>query len=122
VTDLRDGRWHHVAVVFVGAGQGEVNAEHATLTSTADVATHVRLYIDGKLEPLSGGKSAPVVSLTSSSSKEVSTFSMGGSGTFEGWLDEFYLFENAVSPATILEIYEHGTESDGNRVDGQGIR
>ncbi len=120
VTDLRDGRWHHVAVVFVGGGQGD--AEGDALESAANVATHVRLYIDGKLESLSGGRSEVVASLAPVSGNEVSSFSMGGSGSFEGWLDEFYLFDNAVSPATVLEIYKHGAESDGNRVDGQEIR
>jgi hypothetical protein len=40
-TDLLDGRWHHVAVVFHG---GE----------NADVSTHVKLYVDGRLEMTTG--------------------------------------------------------------------
>ncbi|MDB9742016.1 FecR domain-containing protein, partial [Akkermansiaceae bacterium] len=39
-TDLRDNRWHHVAVVLYG---GEY----------ADVSTHILIYIDGKLEKTS---------------------------------------------------------------------
>ena len=40
-TDLRDGTWHHVAVVYLGG-------------SDSDVASHVKLYVDGRLETLSG--------------------------------------------------------------------
>jgi hypothetical protein len=39
-TDLRDGRWHHVAVVLF---QG----------SHPDIGKHVLLYLDGELEPIS---------------------------------------------------------------------
>ena len=102
-TDLRDGRWHHVALVFIG-GEGD--------GGSADVTTHARLYIDGKLEPLSGGRSEFIASSGPESSDEYSSLSLGGSGSFEGWLDEFYLFEAATSPATILEIYEQGSRTD----------
>jgi hypothetical protein len=37
-TDLRDGRWHHLAVVMYGG-------------PAASTATHVLLYVDGELEP-----------------------------------------------------------------------
>lgn len=39
-TDLRDGRWHHVAVVLYEASQ-------------ADIGKHVLIYLDGELEPIS---------------------------------------------------------------------
>jgi len=119
-TDLRDGRWHHAAVVFVGSGQED--EEGLADSDQADVATHVRLYIDGKLETLSGGKSESVDSIEPGAVNGVSSFSLGGSGSFEGWLDEFYLFETAASPATILELYEQGVLAAGSRADGQGIR
>ena len=115
-TDLQDGRWHHVALVFIGAEQNGENE------SSADVATHARLYIDGKLESLSGGKSGLVDALASGSEHELSSFSLGGSGSFEGWLDEFYLFDAAAAPATILELYQQGENADRNRSDGQEIR
>ncbi len=41
VTDLRDGKWHHVVSIFIG---GE----------DPDVATHIRHYVDGRLEGTSG--------------------------------------------------------------------
>ncbi len=39
-TDLRDGEWHHVAVVLYGG-------------SLPNVGTHVMLYLDGDPEPVS---------------------------------------------------------------------
>lgn len=39
-TDLRDDQWHHVAVVMYGGAQ-------------PDIGTHVMVYVDGKLEPIS---------------------------------------------------------------------
>lgn len=38
-TDLRDGKWHHCAVVLYGDAEGRANA-----------GTHVLLYVDGRLE------------------------------------------------------------------------
>lgn len=39
-TDLRDGKWHHCAVVMYGDEEGAPNT-----------ATHILLYVDGELEP-----------------------------------------------------------------------
>ena len=39
-TDLRDGEWHHCAVVLYGDEEGNPNT-----------ATHILLYVDGELEP-----------------------------------------------------------------------
>ncbi|YCM46076.1 LamG-like jellyroll fold domain-containing protein [Verrucomicrobiaceae bacterium 227] len=39
-TDLRDSKWHHCAVVMYGQEDGKPNT-----------ATHILLYVDGKLEP-----------------------------------------------------------------------
>jgi len=129
-TDLRDGRWHHAAVVFIGAEQGEKDGDSTVLSQdqdvenfSADVATHVRLYIDGKLEALSGRQSEVATSVvTKEPGDEQHTFALGGSGSFEGWLDEFYLFETATSPAVVLELYERGAPADRNGSDGQGLR
>jgi len=113
-SDLRDGRWHHAALVFIGA-EPEKSGKNPTkpegrdaASSPADVATHMRLYVDGKLESLSGGRSERVVSTVSREEDGLSTFSLGGGGSFEGWLDEFYLLETAASPTTILKLYEQG--------------
>jgi hypothetical protein len=39
-TDLRDDRWHHIAVVMYGGAQ-------------PDIGTHVMVYVDGRLETIS---------------------------------------------------------------------
>ncbi len=39
-TDLRDGQWHHCAVVMYG-----------DLLATPNTSTHILLYVDGQLEP-----------------------------------------------------------------------
>ncbi len=110
-TDLRDGRWHHVALVFIGEEQGgEVTDDRRQEAGgdKIDVATHVRLYVDGKLEPLSGGRSQVVEPLPGADESGLSSFSLGGAGGFEGWLDEFYLFDAAASSANVLELYKMG--------------
>lgn len=120
-TDLRDGRWHHLALVFIGADGGESAAvgENDDLSNrdSADVASHVRLYVDGKLEALSGGRSEPVLSRAGDSVSQFSSFSLGGNGVFEGWLDEFYLFEEAASSASVLELYEMGAPRGSGDLD-----
>ncbi len=120
--DLRDGRWHHVALVFIGAelGRGGGSAPGPAVSpggesSPADVATHMRLYIDGKLESLSGGRSERIHPQSSTGKEELASFALGGSGSFEGWLDEFYLLETAASPTTLFNLYERGT----SLVDGE---
>ncbi len=115
-TDLRDGRWHHLALIFIGAEENEELALHGgnepEEADLVDVATHTRLYVDGKLESLSGGHSEFVNSLSADSESELASFSLGGGGGFAGWLDEFYLFEAAASSASVLELYEMGIPRD----------
>lgn len=93
-TDLRDGKWHHVASVFLG---GE----------DCDVATHIRHYVDGKLEATSGARRMKIN--TNSVQKDLilghyldeqNEFFKG----YRGWLDEFYLFDAALTPSQIVEI------------------
>ena len=47
-TDLRDDAWHHIAVVMYG---GEGNG--AGGGARPDIGTHVLVYLDGELEPIS---------------------------------------------------------------------
>lgn len=87
--DLRDGRWHHVAMRFLG---GEA----------AETATHVHLYIDGRLDSASGAVGGAVA-------RGAMGWLRLGAGigeraaAFEGWIDEVYLARDAVEPATIEE-------------------
>ena len=100
-TDLRDGRWHHVVSRFAG-GEG------------ADVATDVRLYVDGQLESVGGFRSEKILPAVNRSSRTVLAFGRENElaqPLFEGWIDEFVLFDDAIDP---VSIYEMAT-IEGNR-------
>jgi hypothetical protein len=102
-TDLRDNRWHHVAVVMYGGDE-------------ADLSTHVLLYVDGQLEKtslksivqieteLTHEKSRPLMfarnmDFDEDSEKIPNRF-------FKGWLDEIYLFDTALEPRSIRALME----------------
>ncbi len=96
-TDLRTGRWHHVACVFTG-GEG------------ADVAHHVRHYIDGRLEPATAVKAREVD--TKTGGKDALPLTLGRRldtdkyfRTFRGELDEVFLFPTALTPEQIERLY-----------------
>lgn len=102
-TDLRDGRWHHLAVVYLGG-------------SRADVSTHVRIYLDGRLEPLSGRLRQKV--RTDTRSDESRPLAVGRSlGQlknreplgFEGDLDELHVFEGALLPKQIVQLMKRNS-------------
>jgi hypothetical protein len=96
-TDLRDGEWHHMAVVMYG---GE----------TADVATHVLLFVDGELEPTSH-KSLTAIA-TDTTGPHARRLMMGrnaalndrGNRCFRGDLDELYIFDSALSQEAIRAL------------------
>jgi hypothetical protein len=99
-TDLRDGKWHHVTSLFIG-GQ------------YADIATHVRHYIDGRLEGASGDlprridtelahpRSVPVIM-----GRKVDYDRRDGKTyrTFKGDLDEVLIVDGALEPRQILNL------------------
>jgi hypothetical protein len=108
-TDLRDGAWHHIAVVFHGG-------------PNTDVTTDVKLYVDGRLEILSGQKRQEIVTATGSvaSSSHASApypvmlgarlplrRSSGEPAEIPPWrgaLDEVHIFSGALSPAQIVTL------------------
>lgn len=101
-TDLRDGRWHHIASVFTGG-------------SGADVATHVRHYVDGRLELASAYKQQEIDTQSGTPQVKGSTIgrylyaSKGLFGTFHGSIDELYVFDTALTPAQINELIRTNT-------------
>ncbi len=107
-TDLRDNRWHHVAVVMYG---GEA----------ADLSTHVLLYVDGQLEKTSIKSIARIE--TQLDHEKSRPLMMGrnlafSSDTqsipdrfFKGWLDEIYVFDTALDQQKIRALME------SNRLD-----
>ncbi len=98
-TDLRNGRWHHIAVVFLG---GE----------TTDVSTHVRIYVDGRLEKSSGRRQQIIA--TDTTSKSARPLVLGRYlGTwnnresffyFNGSLGDVRVFEKALLPSQVVGL------------------
>lgn len=98
-TDLADGRWHHVAAVYEGGlGSGEVR-------------DRVRLYVDGRPEPLH-----PKMTHVTTLPKEPQTREGGfplvigdlpvleNVRTFQGSIDELVVFEAALDESRIREL------------------
>jgi ferric-dicitrate binding protein FerR (iron transport regulator) len=99
-TDLRDGNWHHVAVLWLG-GQG------------ADVSTHLKIYVDGRLERISGMRSERIRTATQGQDtrsvmvgKNINT-KVHGTGHFRGSLDEICIFKGALLPSEIRSLMRH---------------
>ena len=102
-TDLRDDRWHHIAVVMYG---GE----------TADSSTHILLYVDGKLESTTAKAVAPID--TKLEHPESRSLMIGRNlgykkdsqkvraRFFEGWLDEIYIFDTALEQEQIQGLMD----------------
>ena len=97
-TDLRDGRWHHLAVVYLGGPK-------------ANVATHVRIYVDGHLESLTGRRQRHIDTNTTSATarplmlgRYLGQTHAGEGFSFEGDLDEVYVFEGALLPGQIERL------------------
>lgn len=97
-TDLRDGRWHHLCVVFLGGDD-------------SDVASHVKLYVDGRLETLSGRRSQFI--RTDTESPQAMAVTLGrwlgywpGKDTFyfRGAVDEVHIFEKALLPSQVASL------------------
>lgn len=102
-TDLRDGKWHHVVSLFIG-GQ------------YADVATHIRHYVDGRLESVSGSRRQRIdTQLTSRKSVplimgrkvDYERHNPENYRTFEGLLDEVFIIDGALEPRQITNLLYH---------------
>lgn len=97
-TDLRDGRWHNVCAVFLGG-------------SGSDVASHMKLYVDGRLETLSGRRSQFI--RTDTESPRAVAVTLGrwlghwpGKEPFyyRGSIDEVYIFDVALLPSQVAAL------------------
>jgi hypothetical protein len=95
--DLRDDRWHHVAVVMFG-------------DSNADVSTHILFYLDGELE--SASRKSILKVQTDISGPEARTVMIGrnadirnpDSRCFKGWIDEVYIVDKALTGEQIERL------------------
>jgi len=102
-TDLRDGQWHHVVSLFIG-GQ------------YADVATHIRHYVDGRLEAVSGSMRQRIdtelthresVPLIMGRKVDYERHRPGKYRTFQGLLDEVFIIDGALEPRQITDLLYH---------------
>ena len=106
-TDLRDGKWHHVASVFLGQDQG------------TEVSSLIRHYVDGKLEEVSGSKEMKIE--TESNHRALSIGNYIGTGHkifkgYKGWIDEFYLFDQALTPSQIVKIMKDNQPPNSGKI------
>ena len=101
--DLRDDKWHHIAVVMFGGEK-------------ANVSTHILLYVDGKLEPASRKSILDVK--TDIKSDQATKVLMGRDAmaqiykrknhkVFKGMLDEVYIFNFALDDEQIRSLMEY---------------
>ena len=108
VTDLRDGEWHHCAVVLYGDRDGKPNT-----------ATHIMLYVDGRIESASRKSVLPIDTVPQGGSHKGhpgiwigrnmgSWFSSVPNGLygdfFRGDLDELIIFDTALNHADINKL------------------
>lgn len=95
-TNLLDGRWHHVAIVFLGGpGSGTGNIRH---------------YVDGSLESTTALKSQAIA--TEVAGPKALPLSIGRRieadayyKTFKGELDELYILPTALTPEQIKALF-----------------
>ncbi len=112
-TDLRDGAWHHIAVVFHGG-------------PNTDVTTDVKLYVDGRLEVLSGQhrqtidtatkkhvaadyKRSPVFPVMFGKYLPQAAELIDQVPPWRGELDEVHIFNDAISPAEVVTLMSRNT-------------
>lgn len=95
-TDLRDGRWHHVAIVFPGGNQ-------------APSTTDIRFYVDGRLEARTAVKDMVVNTMIGTPESYLLTIANrvedDSSFSFRGTMDELYVFPVALLPEHIEDLY-----------------
>lgn len=107
-TDLRDGKWHHCAVVLY---KDERNRQRVPIL----------LYVDGKMEAtamkgvisrIHTSEGARSVWIAKSLRHDEPNRSKG-TGFFRGDLDEIYIFEGALNPRQIEHLMKTNLPSDG---------
>lgn len=104
-TDLRDDRWHHIAIVMYGGDE-------------ADLSTHVLLYIDGQLEKTSAKSIARIDTVINDEASRPLIFGRNiefaddeipvADRFFRGWMDEVYIFDTALEKRQIENLMHFG--------------
>jgi hypothetical protein len=101
-TVINDGKWHHVAAVWE--------------EDYGDYVKDVRLYVDGQLEATTG--STRMID-TGNDADVMIGCSTGSERFFDGLMDEFAIWDRALSVAQIRILYEKGLRGIGYlRVEG----
>ncbi len=102
-TPLRDGRWHHLAIVF-------------TPKSKPDAPPQIRQYLDGRFDALSVRRNSkpprgfPIADRETTGSAEEAVWigralaDQGSATHFRGALDELYVADRALSPPEIRSL------------------
>ena len=105
-TPLRDGRWHHLAVVF-------------SPKQKADAAPQIRQYVDGRLDGIAARRSgkrtrgSQAESAERAGSAEEALWigcNLGGresAGHFRGALDELFVADRVLTPPEIRHLMTH---------------
>jgi hypothetical protein len=103
-TDLRDGKWHHIAVVMYGGDQ-------------PNLATNVLLYVDGRLERPSRRTFTPIDTEPGPPGEGVRlgrnaapSAEDGRNRFFRGTVDEVFIFDCPLPHGEVVELMQ------GNRV------
>lgn len=101
-TPINDGRWHHIAVVFIGG-------------YTSDVATHVMLYVDGTLDKITDYRSKIVdTDISSSQSDPLHVGLYHGENPLNGDIDELWIFNQALMNDEIIRLRDFNSPFDNN--------
>lgn len=103
-TPINDGRWHHIAVVFIGG-------------YTSDVATHVMLYVDGSLDKITDYRSKVVdTDITSSQSDPLHVGLYHGEieTPLNGDIDELWIFNQALMNDEIIRLRDTNSPFDNS--------
>lgn len=100
-TDLRDGRWHHIAVVYSGEESNKV-------------AKHIRQYVDGRLEKVTAWRGVTINTLLTMQSARPTYIGRRLEDdypdySFKGAIDEVYIFPTALTPQQIELLYRSNT-------------
>lgn len=99
-SDLRDDKWHHVAAVLYGGSQ-------------PNVGTHVLVYLDGKLEPISRRALREISTDVDAANHGVwlgrditntGDIPQDNRRFFRGDIDEVYIFDAALSQSDIVRL------------------
>ncbi|HUT12348.1 MAG TPA: LamG domain-containing protein, partial [Thermoguttaceae bacterium] len=96
-TDLRDGQWHHVAAV---------------LPDGATNVNKVLLYVDGRLEGISGSLGNPINTDPAGIDVLIGSSGTLNNGYLAGAIDDVFIYDRALTTGEIQGMYAPWTATD----------